>query len=72
VFIDDERNAKLCDFGLLRFICESEPTELETKSGHTGTTAYLSYEMIVGEDAKPTTASDVYALACLGLEVCLS
>jgi hypothetical protein len=42
---------------------------MATKSAHTGTTPYLSYEMIVGEDAKPTTASDVHALACLGMEV---
>jgi hypothetical protein len=44
---------------------------MTTTSGHTGTIRYLSYELISEdeEEAKPTTASDVYALACIGMEV---
>jgi len=68
VLIDDEGNAKLCDFGLLRLISDIGLTEIATKSAYTGTTPYLSYELIVGADAKPTTASDVHALACVGME----
>lgn len=41
-----------------------------TTSQHTGTERYLSYELVTAEDiCQPTTASDVYALACIGLEV---
>ena len=35
---------------------------------HTSTARYISYELL--EDTSvPTTASDIYALACTGLEV---
>jgi serine/threonine protein kinase len=73
VLVDDDGSAKICDFGLLRLVRESAPTGMTTKSSHTGTTRYLSYELVSGEDdydGKPTTASDVYALACIGMEVC--
>jgi serine/threonine protein kinase len=71
VLVDDNGAAKICDFGLLRLVRESAPTGMTTTSSHTGTTRYLSYELISEdeEDAKPTTASDVYALACIGMEV---
>jgi serine/threonine protein kinase len=71
VLVDDDGVAKICDFGLLRLVRESAPTGMTTSSSHTGTTRYLSYEMISDDDndPKPTTASDVYALACIGMEV---
>jgi len=35
-----------------------------------GTARYLSYELVMTDDeCVPTTASDVHALACVGLEV---
>lgn len=71
MLVDDDGVAKICDFGLLRLVRESAPTGMTTSSSHTGTTRYLSYEMISDDDddPKPTTASDVYALACIGMEV---
>jgi serine/threonine protein kinase len=66
--IDEALNAKICDFGLVRLIQgNGSPTGLTTTS-HTGTARYLAYELVeYGE--MPTTASDVHALGCIGLEV---
>jgi serine/threonine protein kinase len=68
ILIDDQRNARLCDFGISHMLTEEGTSGLTTVSEHTGTERYLSYELVVSEDA-PTTASDVYALACIGLQV---
>lgn len=60
----------LCDFGLARIFLEEGNTGLTTTSEHTGTSRYLAPELVAGEHSvHPTTASDVYALGCLGLEV---
>jgi len=65
----DNGVAKLCDFGLLRLVHESAPTGMTTTSSHSGTTRYLSYELVSDQDdMKPTTASDIYALACIGVQ----
>lgn len=48
-------------------VLSEESTGLTTTTAHTGTTRYLSHEL-VSTDAYPTSASDVYAVACLGLE----
>jgi hypothetical protein len=43
---------------------------MTTTTAHTGTVRYLAYELAVaGDDACPTTASDIYAVGCIGLEV---
>jgi serine/threonine protein kinase len=46
---------------------------MTTTSNHTGTTRYLSFELVSDDDdgdpTRPTTASDVWALACIGWEV---
>ena len=68
ILIDGHRNARLCDFGISRELTEAGTTGLTTTSAHTGTERYLSYELLE-ETCVPTTASDVYALACTGLEV---
>lgn len=45
-------------------------TGMTTTSAHTGTARYLAYELLGSEeDPKPTTASDVHALGCVGMEV---
>ena len=68
ILIDDQRNPRVCDFGISRMLTVPGTSGLTTTSAHTGTVRYLSYELI--EDTSvPTTASDVYALACTGLEV---
>lgn len=44
---------------------------MTTTTHHTGTERYLAYELVAaGEEAIPTTASDIYAVGCIGLEVC--
>ena len=70
ILIDDQRNPRLCDFGLSRMLIEAGTTGLTSTSPHTGSVPYLSYELVVSDDpCTATTASDVHALACIGLEV---
>jgi serine/threonine protein kinase len=72
VLVDDDCVAKVCDFGLLRLFRESAPTGMTTGSSHNGTPRYLSYELVSAnneDDPKPTTESDIYALACIGMQV---
>ena len=43
---------------------------MTTTTHHTGTERYLARELVLdGDDATPTTASDVHAVGCIGLEV---
>jgi serine/threonine protein kinase len=42
---------------------------LNTTSEHTGTERYLAPELVQNESVHPGTASDVFALGCVGLEV---
>jgi hypothetical protein len=69
VLIDDSGNAQICDFGLVRIYLEEGHSGMTTTSAHTGTERYLAYELMSAEeDAIPTTASDIYATGCIGLE----
>jgi serine/threonine protein kinase len=48
-------------------------TGMTTTTAHTGTTRYLAYELVQNMGvAKPTTASDIYALGCIGMEVSIN
>jgi hypothetical protein len=50
-------------------MAEEGTSGFTTTSEHTGTERYLSYELILSDEmCAPTPASDVYALACIGLE----
>jgi Protein kinase domain len=69
ILIDNSGTPRICDFGLARIFLEVGRTEMTTTSEHTGTARYLAPELAADEAAYPTTASDVYALGCLGLEV---
>jgi serine/threonine protein kinase len=71
VLVNDDGVAKVCGFGVIRLVRESAPTGMTTAYSHTGAIRYMSRELVAGDldDPKPTTASDVYALACLGMEV---
>ena len=45
---------------------------MTTTTAHAGTARYLAYELVESlglGDNLPTTASDVHALACIGMEV---
>jgi len=72
VLVDKDGVGQLCDFGLTRFMEDGLESGLTTTTAHTGTTRYLAYELVEYDDDKPipTMATDVYALGCLGLEVC--
>ncbi|KIM30267.1 hypothetical protein M408DRAFT_47022, partial [Serendipita vermifera MAFF 305830] len=69
VLIDESGSAQICDFGLSRIFLEEGNTGMTTTSVHTGTVRYLARELVMGGDeARPTTASDVHAMGCIGLE----
>ncbi|KIM20552.1 hypothetical protein M408DRAFT_30270 [Serendipita vermifera MAFF 305830] len=73
ILIDESGNAQICDFGLSRIFLEEGSTGMTTTSAHTGTERYLARELVVGGDeACPTTASDVHAMGCIGLEFLFS
>ncbi|PVF94258.1 kinase-like protein [Serendipita vermifera] len=69
VLVTSEGVGQICDFGLIRLLQEDVDTGMTTTTAYTGTTRYLAYELVkqMGT-AVPTTATDVYALGCLGLE----
>jgi serine/threonine protein kinase len=68
--IDNNNVPQLCDFGLISIYFEEGSTGMTTTSAYTGTDRYLAYELLLDADtALPTTASDIFALACVGLEV---
>ncbi|KIM21067.1 hypothetical protein M408DRAFT_333661 [Serendipita vermifera MAFF 305830] len=67
--IDQYGRAVLCDFGLVRIFLDEGSSGMTTMTAHTGTERYLAPELVTGEEMEyPTTASDVYALGCIGLE----
>jgi serine/threonine protein kinase len=70
--ITEEGGGQICDFGLVRLLQEDMDTGLTTTTAHTGTIRYLAYELVrtMGKGV-PTTATDIYALGCLGMEVSL-
>lgn len=67
IVIDDNGNARICDFGLVHITHEEGVNETTTTSEHTGTERYLAPEFLTTHLAKPTQASDVYAMALIGL-----
>jgi serine/threonine protein kinase len=70
VLIDKNGVGQLCDFGLARLIQAKSGSGMTTTTAHTGTVRYLAYELVkCNNKATPTTATDMYALGCLALEV---
>jgi serine/threonine protein kinase len=72
VLIDGDGTARLCDFGLVRIVQKEANTHtgMTTTTAHAGTARYLAYELVESlGDNLPTTASDIHALACIGMEV---
>jgi serine/threonine protein kinase len=76
VLIDDEKRARIGDFGLTVILpggktkYTQEKTGYTTDTSHTGTVRYLAPELLDAEEhVIPTPKSDVYALGCLALEV---
>jgi serine/threonine protein kinase len=70
VLIADDGVGRVTSFGLARLTPGDGHTGMTITFPHGGTAQYLSYELVAGEEAqKPTTASDIWALACIGIEV---
>ncbi|PVF92220.1 kinase-like protein, partial [Serendipita vermifera] len=67
VLVDDEGHARICDFGLVRILSD-EAVGFNTTTTHTGTARYLAYELVVDDRPIPTTATDVHAVGCIGLD----
>ncbi|KIM30318.1 hypothetical protein M408DRAFT_54744, partial [Serendipita vermifera MAFF 305830] len=68
VLISGQGRAQICDFGLVSIHLKEGKSGLTTTSAHTGTARYLAYELVLLESDAPTTASDIYATGCIGLE----
>ncbi|KAG8899294.1 hypothetical protein FRC00_001632 [Tulasnella sp. 408] len=69
VLISVERKAMLADFGLSQTL-EDGSTGLTTSSSLKGTVRYFSPELVNPEqDAPPNLSSDIWAWACVALEV---
>lgn len=69
VIIDDSGCPRICDFGLAQIFYDEPGSGMTTTTEHTGTDRYLAPELLTEDvDIRPTAASDVYALGCLGLE----
>ncbi|PVF95318.1 kinase-like protein [Serendipita vermifera] len=71
VLVDDEERGKICDFGLARMLPCGHKTGLTTSTSYIGTIRYMAYEIAASDEpiVVPTTKSDVYALACLALDL---
>ncbi|KIM26054.1 hypothetical protein M408DRAFT_25702 [Serendipita vermifera MAFF 305830] len=70
VIIDDSGCPRICDFGLAQIFYDEADSGMTTTTEHTGTDRYLAPELLVDEvNTRPTAASDVYAVGCLGLEL---
>jgi hypothetical protein len=56
----------------VRIFIDEGNSGMTTTTHHTGTERYLAYELVMaGDEAIPTTASDIHAVGCIGLEVCI-
>jgi serine/threonine protein kinase len=68
VLIDDRGTARLYGFDFVRVYVGEGSSGFDWHRGEEG---YIAPELIIKDgDVQPTRASDVYALACLGLKVC--
>ncbi|KAG8856345.1 hypothetical protein FRB96_006496 [Tulasnella sp. 330] len=67
VLLADENDIAWCDFGLARAVQECI-TGLTTR-GHKGTMGFIAPELLFEDDDKVTTATDIYALGGLILQV---
>ncbi|KAG8959518.1 hypothetical protein FRC03_007886 [Tulasnella sp. 419] len=69
VLVDGDKRASLCDFGMSQFLDEAtQITGFTTTNAHLGgTDRYLCPELL--EDRPKTTATDIWALGCLLVQI---
>ncbi|KLO08649.1 kinase-like protein [Schizopora paradoxa] len=68
VLVSNTEKTLLCDFGIASGL--NMDGSYNAKS-HLTNIRWLAYELVTTKDARPTTASDVYAFGCLCFEVML-
>jgi len=69
--MDQDGNAQICDYGLLSLIHQvGSVGQQAISTSFTNTARYIAPEL-VKEEEPPTVASDIYALGCIGFEVCV-
>lgn len=68
VLITAEKRAMLADFGLSKALAEG-PTGLTTSESFKGTLRYCSPELVLDKETGESLSSDIWAWACLVLEV---
>ena len=75
ILISYRKDACLCDFGLARVIQNSGGPSGFTTSNFAGSVRYMAPELLNPDDEETVplvdAASDIYALGCVGLEVCI-
>lgn len=70
VLIDQDRHARLADFGLAGW---ADATQATSTTNHAGSVRWMAPELHVLERFRRTEVSDVYAFACVSVEVgCIS
>ncbi|KIM26976.1 hypothetical protein M408DRAFT_330336 [Serendipita vermifera MAFF 305830] len=73
VLIDDNENARLCDFGLASLLGEEAGTGFTTTTEYVGTARYAAPEIfnspVEAVSYSPTPASDIFSFACLLYEI---
>ncbi|KAJ6582047.1 kinase-like domain-containing protein, partial [Mycena capillaripes] len=66
ILLTDEYDLQICDFGLVKW---SETSLITGGSRAAGTYRYMAPELFGSDSARPSFDSDVYAFACLALEM---
>ena len=68
MLIDDEGHAKLCDFGLAKYM-EGGQSGLTTSNGLKGSIRFMGPEFFTLDHPQATLKSDNWAWCCLAIEV---
>ncbi|XP_006463185.1 hypothetical protein AGABI2DRAFT_224842 [Agaricus bisporus var. bisporus H97] len=69
VLIDDHRCACIADFGLSTIVTDETLGFVATTTGTSGHTTRWASPELLEDDARPTTASDIWAFGCVCYEV---
>jgi serine/threonine protein kinase len=67
ILISEQHVAKICDLELLQILHKGD--EYQETGVYIDPQYYAPYESLTEEDPRPTEASDVYSMGCVGLLV---